>query len=126
AEVLARSGLRVTVLEARGRVGGRVRTDRSLGVPVEMGASWIHSVVDNPMVKVVRRAGLRLVATDWEDSIARTAQTGRRARGVAAADAALWRAVSAASSPKPPARASVADMLARQGWVADTPARQLA
>ena len=35
-EVLARAGVRVTVLETRGRVGGRVRTDRRLGVPLEM------------------------------------------------------------------------------------------
>jgi monoamine oxidase len=126
AEVLARTGLRVTVLEARDRVGGRIRTDRSLGVPLEMGAAWIHGVVGNPMVKVVRRAGLRLVRTDWEDSIARTAGTGRRAAGVRRANAELWRAIAAASSPKPPARASVADMLAREGWIADTAARELA
>lgn len=126
AEVLARAGLTVTVLEARDRVGGRIRTDRSLGVPLEMGAAWIHGVVENPMVKVVRRAGLSLVPTDWEDSVARTAGTGARARGVGRADADLWRAVSAVSSPKPPARASVADMLAREGWVAETAARRLA
>ena len=126
AQVLARAGVQVTVVEARGRVGGRVRTDRSLGVPLEMGASWIHGVTDNPMVKLVRRAGLRLVPTDWEDALARTAGTGRRAAGVVKADRSLWRAVSAASRPKPPAGASVAEMLARQGWVPDTDARQLA
>jgi len=126
AQVLARAGVQVTVVEARGRVGGRVRTDRSLGVPLEMGASWIHGVTDNPMVKLVRRAGLRLVPTDWEDALTRTAGTGRRAAGVVKADRSLWRAVSAASRPKPPAGASVAEMLARQGWVPDTDARQLA
>ncbi|HRY09516.1 MAG: FAD-dependent oxidoreductase [Actinobacteria bacterium] len=126
AEVLAKAGRQVIVLEARDRVGGRIRTDRSLGVPLEMGAAWIHGVVDNPMVKVVRRAGLRLIPTDWDDSVARVAGTGRRAAGVGRANTALWRAVSAASRPKPPARASVADMLAREGWTPDTPARELA
>lgn len=102
AEVLAKAGRQVIVLEARDRVGGRIRTDRSLGVPLEMGAAWIHGVVDNPMVKVVRRAGLRLIPTDWDDSVARVAGTGRRAAGVGRANTALWRAVSAASRPKPP------------------------
>jgi monoamine oxidase len=41
---LAASGLRVRVLEARGRVGGRVHTLRepALPVPVELGAEYIH------------------------------------------------------------------------------------
>lgn len=32
----------VIILEAQNRVGGRVETDNSLGVPVELGAAWIH------------------------------------------------------------------------------------
>src|SRR5436305_13466012 len=41
---LAAAGLRVTVLEARDRVGGRVHTLREPGcpVPVEAGAEFVH------------------------------------------------------------------------------------
>ena len=39
---LKAAGLTVTVLEARGRVGGRIWTDRGvLGFPCDMGAGWI-------------------------------------------------------------------------------------
>ena len=40
---LKAAGLTVTVLEARGRIGGRIWTDRAaLGFPCDMGAGWIH------------------------------------------------------------------------------------
>lgn len=39
---LAQHEVRVTVLEARNRIGGRVNTDRSMGFPVEQGAHFIH------------------------------------------------------------------------------------
>jgi monoamine oxidase len=44
ADRLARAGLRVTVLEARDRVGGRVHTvfDSLTGTPLELGAEFLH------------------------------------------------------------------------------------
>ncbi|MCO4763280.1 MAG: FAD-dependent oxidoreductase [Myxococcales bacterium] len=64
AETLARAGVRVTVLEARGRLGGRVWTDHSLGRPVDLGASWIHGVVGNPITALAR--GHRTHKTDYD------------------------------------------------------------
>ncbi len=126
AEVLTDAGREVVVLEAQNRVGGRIRTDYSLGVPAEMGAAWIHGVVDNPMVAVVERAGLSLVPTDWDDAEANDVRTGTAAPGVAQADKQLLAAMRRASRPKPAAADSVAEVLAAQGWTPATPAQQLA
>ena len=42
ARELSAAGLKVLVLEARDRIGGRIYTDHSLGFPVELGAEFIH------------------------------------------------------------------------------------
>ena len=56
---LCAAGLSVTVLEARGRVGGRVHTlhDPASPVPVELGAEFIHGR-PRELWEVVERAGL--------------------------------------------------------------------
>lgn len=53
ARALVDRGHRVTVLEGRSRVGGRTWTERLAGVPAEMGASWIHGSVGNPMTDIL-------------------------------------------------------------------------
>lgn len=64
---LQRAGVRVTVLESRKRVGGRVWTDRSSGVPIDMGASWIEGINGNPIKKLAREFGARTVVADDRD-----------------------------------------------------------
>lgn len=50
---------RVVVIEASDRVGGRCITDtRLFGVPVDLGAHWIHAPNINPMAKLSRATGL--------------------------------------------------------------------
>jgi len=66
AEVLVAAGRRVIVLEARDRLGGRIYTDRSWGVPVELGASWIHGVESNPIAALAAAKGITTQATDYE------------------------------------------------------------
>jgi len=66
AEVLVATGRRVIVLEARDRLGGRIYTDRSWGVPVELGASWIHGVENNPIAALAAAKGIPTQATDYE------------------------------------------------------------
>ena len=66
AEVLVANGRRVIVLEARDRLGGRIYTDRSWGVPVELGASWIHGVENNPIAALAAAKGIATQATDYE------------------------------------------------------------
>ena len=55
------SGYDVTILEAKDRIGGRLYTDRSLGVPLEVGANWIHdnNPETNPIMKIKKELGLK-------------------------------------------------------------------
>ncbi len=46
---LEASGYEVLVLEARDRIGGRIWTDRSTGTNLDLGASWIHGIDNNPV-----------------------------------------------------------------------------
>lgn len=64
ARMLADSGYDVTVLEARNAIGGRIRTDTTLGVPVDLGASFIHGTQGNPLVELAKRFNLETYNTD--------------------------------------------------------------
>ena len=46
---LSKAGRSVTVVEARDRIGGRIWTDSGLGLPLDLGASWIHTIDKNPI-----------------------------------------------------------------------------
>lgn len=61
AQELRRLGKRALVLEARGRVGGRVHTDRSLGAPWDAGALYIHWSDRNPWTEMAARFGFQTV-----------------------------------------------------------------
>jgi monoamine oxidase len=62
AKALVDAGLEVTILEARDRIGGRVRTTTSPGliVPVELGAEFLHGQADE-IAGIATPEGLRLV-----------------------------------------------------------------
>ncbi|GAB3241716.1 flavin monoamine oxidase family protein [Mycolicibacterium hippocampi] len=63
---LTDAGVSVTVLEARNRIGGRTWTDTSLGVPVDLGAAWLHGTDGNPLIGLAAEVGARTVETDFE------------------------------------------------------------
>lgn len=70
ARTLVDKGLSVIILEARNRVGGRMWTDSSLGLPLDLGASWIHGVNGNPITELAKQFGVKTVSTDDENGIA--------------------------------------------------------
>ncbi|KAK4033859.1 hypothetical protein C8A01DRAFT_49630 [Parachaetomium inaequale] len=55
ADVLLRNGFRVTILEARNRLGGRIFQERlPNGHLIDVGANWIHGTTDNPIMDLVK------------------------------------------------------------------------
>jgi monoamine oxidase len=58
ARLLAQAGHRVVLLEGRDRIGGRTWTDDAIGVPVDLGASWIHGIDGNPLTALRDALGI--------------------------------------------------------------------
>jgi monoamine oxidase len=70
ARALADAGARVTVIEARDRIGGRTHTSHLWpDLPVDMGASWIHGTEGNPVTALARKVGVALTPTSYERSV---------------------------------------------------------
>ncbi len=69
AKLLTEEGLEVTVFEGRDRIGGRIVSDRSLGATVDLGATWIHGPIGNPITALADEAGLARVETADETVI---------------------------------------------------------
>lgn len=67
---LQKQGKSVLVLEARDRLGGRTWSVRHKSVLLEMGASWLHGLENNPLAQFARNKGLKLLApTDWDHNV---------------------------------------------------------
>ena len=65
ASTLIQKGANVIILEAKNYIGGRIRTDRSLGAPFEYGAGWIHGLSkDNPIRNLADSSNSSLFVTD--------------------------------------------------------------
>lgn len=120
AQALKDAGHAVMVLEGRDRIGGRIHTSRLWpDVPVDLGASWIHGVDDNPLTRLAAAAGAPVAMTRYgsaqrhhTESLGPTEADGReddwasrivaRARAVAERadrDQSLRRAIDRVSPP---------------------------
>jgi polyamine oxidase len=58
ANALAHGGVECVVVEARDRIGGRLHTVDLAGSPVDLGGSWIHTPVGNPMRAFAQHVGV--------------------------------------------------------------------
>ncbi|KAK6433030.1 hypothetical protein LTR95_010793 [Oleoguttula sp. CCFEE 5521] len=66
ADVLLQHGVKVTIFEARDRIGGRVAQSNALGHVVDLGPNWIHGTDDNPIMKLAQQTGTQLHSWDEE------------------------------------------------------------
>jgi len=63
ARKLMGAGRTVIVLEAKERAGGRCIADTvNFGMPMDLGAHWIHAPDDNPLVGLARASSSRAAA----------------------------------------------------------------
>lgn len=68
AKRLRENGFEVLILESQDKIGGRIRTNRSLNLPFEEGASWIHTPKGNPITNVAKQSGATTFLTS-DDSV---------------------------------------------------------
>ena len=64
ANKLKDKGFTVIVLEAQDKIGGRLRTDRNLGIAFDEGASWIHGPSGNPITNLAAQSSANTFLTD--------------------------------------------------------------
>ena len=65
ASTLVQQGANVIILEAKNYIGGRIKTDRSLGASFEYGAGWIHGPSkENPIRNLADHSSSSLFVTD--------------------------------------------------------------
>jgi monoamine oxidase len=69
ARTLADKNINVMILEARNRIGGRMWTDSSLGVPLDLGASWIHGINGNPIAELAKKFNAKTIPTNDDNGI---------------------------------------------------------
>ena len=95
--LLVEAGVPVRVLEARDRIGGRIETVREQGVTLDLGASWIHGYVGNPLTALAREAAADTVATSYSSTALHVAPS-LAASGLRAPDTDRWSALVRAAS----------------------------
>ena len=116
---LTMNGAEVVVLEARNRVGGRVHTDLTWGVPVEMGAAWVHALKTNPLVPLAQQAQLKLIPSDYDNESFRDTKTGRPSPSAERSSNQLFRLLSQLENSWPNPNTSVASWLRQHGLPAN-------
>ncbi len=69
-KLLHGAGHKVTILEGRDRIGGRIHTSEQWpDAPMDLGASWIHGINRNPITKLADEIDAPRLETDYDDGI---------------------------------------------------------
>jgi monoamine oxidase len=61
---LCEYGYDVQILEARDRTGGRICTDYTLGIPIGIGAGFIHGDKNNPVIELINSSSVNKAIVD--------------------------------------------------------------
>jgi monoamine oxidase len=70
ARQLEQAGLKVLVLEAQDRIGGRALVDTTtFSVPIDYGAAWLHGLETNPLDEIADSMGFHRVDTNLDGPI---------------------------------------------------------
>ena len=64
AKYLSSRNVTVNVIEAQSKVGGRLKTNRSLDIAFDEGASWIHGPDGNPITELISPSGVNTFPTN--------------------------------------------------------------
>lgn len=110
AQRLMAAGQRVLVLEARQRLGGRIWTEHRQGCALDLGASWLHGIANNPIHRLVTQdLRLPVIPTDEQRRITIAADgqrwsAERSERADAWLDAFVRRAEDSGSADQPLSR----------------------
>lgn len=64
AETLHAAGGNILLIEARDYVGGRIYTENSWGIPLDLGASWIHGIRRNPITTMANKFGVQTLVSN--------------------------------------------------------------
>jgi polyamine oxidase len=79
ANALRQAKVDCVVLEARDRIGGRLHTAYLDGWPVDLGGSWIHMPIGNPLRRLADQAGVPCLPADpLAEGVAYDCGEGRR------------------------------------------------
>ncbi|KAF2005756.1 FAD/NAD(P)-binding domain-containing protein [Amniculicola lignicola CBS 123094] len=69
ADILLQNGVKVTILEGRDRVGGRLCQSSALGHAVDLGPNWIHGTHSNPILDLARETNTTTMTWDGRQSV---------------------------------------------------------
>lgn len=70
ADVLLRARFKVTIIEGRDRLGGRIQQSRlPNGHEVDVGPNWIHGAADNPLLDLAIETGTAVCSLEPDTSL---------------------------------------------------------